>query len=258
VATKIYDGSMRFIKLVVASFIVVGVCLLWCVRAQAAPLTNGVVNDVSWPNCNASHTSLTYFGIVGVNGGLDFRLNPCLAKETAWFGRYGLYINTGYPGDSYGRKYMNSPMRCGYSDSQCLSYNYGFNAALNAINYANSQLVSSTSWWLDVETDNSWTNDYLINRANLEGALSAVKQRTFLSTVGFYSSRYQWDSLTNNWNNLYPEWVATGGTSEEGAEGYCLGQSFTGGRIWLSQYTTVFDDNVICSGDFSASLSKLL
>jgi hypothetical protein len=218
---------------------------------------NQVINDVSWPNCNTVQTKLTDFGIVGVSGGLDFHNNPCLAKETSWFNRYGLYINTGYPGNLAAERHLNSPLHCNAANGSCLSYNYGFNATVFAINYANSQLVNSKSWWLDVETDNSWTANYLTNRENLEGALAALAQKTFLSQVGIYSSPAQWSDLTNNWNNLLPEWVATGSASPIQAQNYCKGTSFTGGQIWLSQYTTKLDNNLICSPAFPNSLSKL-
>jgi hypothetical protein len=200
---------------------------------------NQVINDVSWPNCNTVQTKLTDFGIVGVSGGLDFHNNPCLAKETSWFNRYGLYINTGYPGNLAAERHLNSPLHCNAANGSCLS-----------------QLVNSKSWWLDVETDNSWTANYLTNRENLEGALAALAQKTFLSQVGIYSSPAQWSDLTNNWNNLLPEWVGTGSASPIQAQNYCKGTSFTGGQIWLAQYTTKLDNNFICSSNFQKDLNN--
>jgi hypothetical protein len=215
-----------------------------------AAAENQIINDVSWPNCNTAQTMLSDFGIVGVSGGLDFHNNPCLAKETSWFSRYGLYINTGFPGNSAADKYLNAPLRCSAANSQCLSFNYGFNATLYAINYADSQLVNSKSWWLDVETDNSWTTSYVINTENLKGALAALAQHTFLTQVGVYSSPAQWSVLTNDWKNLLPEWGATGSASLIQAQNFCNSPSFTGGQIWLAQYTTKLDNNFICSSAF--------
>jgi len=56
--------------------------------ALAKTLDNQIVNDVSWPNCRAKQTNLSVFGVIGVSGGLDFRDNPCLAKEATWFNHY--------------------------------------------------------------------------------------------------------------------------------------------------------------------------
>jgi len=225
--------------------------------ALAKTLDNQIVNDVSWPNCRAKQTNLSVFGVIGVSGGLDFRDNPCLAKEATWFNHYALYINTGYPGNSGALRFQNSPRSCLATDSLCLAYNYGYAAAASAISYANSQLVSSSSWWLDVETDNSWAANYALNRYDLQGALAAIGQLTFLSSVGVYSSTYQWDSLTGSWINYLPAWVASGSASKFTAVSYCDGHSFTGGQIWLSQYTTKLDDNLICTPAFPNSLSKL-
>lgn len=215
------------------------------------------VNDVSWPNCLTNLKQLSNTGIVGVSGGLDFRNNPCLAKEASWFSRYGLYINTGYPGAVAARKFINSPLKCSPADNLCLAYNYGYNAALFAVNYANSQLVHSPSWWLDVETDNSWDANYLINREDIQGAQVALDQEIFLSTVGIYSSPYQWQVLTNNWLNGLPVWLATGSSSPLIARSYCANSSFSGGQIWLSQYTTYLDDNVLCNNSFGSLLNNL-
>src|ERR1035437_10076663 len=97
------------------------------------------VTDLSWPNCD--NTSVAYDGILGVNGGLDFHPNHCLYNESKLFNTYALYINTGYPGSEYGKKFSDFPRKCSTADKICLAYNYGYNAALYSINYADMQSV---------------------------------------------------------------------------------------------------------------------
>lgn len=224
--------------------------------ATKKPVSQKIV-DVSWPNCKANPTTNFHEGIIGVTGGLDFRPNPCLSLETGWFvGHYALYMNTGYPGVAYGKKYMNAPLRCTISNKQCLAFNYGFAAAKYGVGVAARAGAYSNMWWLDVETDNSWTNSQAVNRAVLEGAIVAVMQNSFLSKVGIYSTPDQWQALTGGWNIHLPAWLATGATNPQSAARACKMAAFTGGALWLSQYTTNIDANVACSQAFSQRLSS--
>jgi hypothetical protein len=61
----------------------------------AAPTAPGY--DVSWPQCGVSYPINPGFGIVGVNKGIVFSPNPCLASEVTWAGgtSAALYANTG-------------------------------------------------------------------------------------------------------------------------------------------------------------------
>ena len=92
-----------------------------------SPSKSVIFTDVSWPNCNKTVAlNNTEWGIVGVNGGLDFHQNPCLATETNWFSHYGLYINTGYPGIAVAREYSTGPDLCATDDQLCIAYDYGY------------------------------------------------------------------------------------------------------------------------------------
>jgi hypothetical protein len=211
------------------------------------------ITDISWPNCDVALAS-SYTGIVGVNGGLDFHSNHCLYSESRLFSTYALYLNTGYPGPSYGEKFSNSPLKCSVTDELCLAYNYGYNAALYSITYADLQSVHTFIWWLDVETSNSWTSNSLQNRAALIGMIDALNKYTFLPTIGFYSYPEQWDSITGYWVNNYPDWIATGTGSLKIAISSCKKVNFTGGSNWLAQYTIDLDHNYICNGSFMQHL----
>lgn len=244
-------------------------CYYWCMRerlllvvvpmviltvlALAIGPTGGSyrqkIVDVSWPNCKAKRADFGV-GVVGVTGGLDFHPNTCAGEEAGWFSHYAVYMNTGYPGHARGIKYKSFPRQCRASDNLCLGYNYGYNAALYAINYAASQNVHATSWWLDVELENSWTDNFLVNRQFVQGAAAAIKQKVWFAQVGIYSSHLQWNEIMGPWQNKLPTWWATGTTSQADAAKFCRRKAFTGGQVWLSQYTIKYDQDLACSDKF--------
>ncbi|HUD06109.1 MAG TPA: hypothetical protein VMR18_04325 [Candidatus Saccharimonadales bacterium] len=197
-------------------------------QSQRVNLTS---NDVSWPNCGDSAIVNSPTGIIGVNGGLDFRLNPCPNKEASWFANYALYINTGYPGNSYGKKYLLNPKKCQTSDSQCLAYNWGYNATKYSIDYADSEGIHSPLWWLDVETDNSWTSSIGVNRASILGAIDAINHYVFMPKIGIYSDDLQWNTLVGSWNLRLPTWTATGASTRSVAKESCSEKSFDNGAV---------------------------
>jgi hypothetical protein len=194
--------------------------------------TNGV--DVSYPNCGSSVPS-TDFGIVGVTGGLPFRPNNCLVAEASHFRNLSFYINTAYPGQSYGLKYQTSPNSCASDDLTCLAYNYGYNAGQYATSYAKNQGLSASTWWLDVETMNSWTPNAVQNVQSLQGMTDALKTAG-TGTVGIYSTTAQWGTITGGWQNGYPNWGASTWKTARQAKTFCNGHEFTGGPTYLIQY----------------------
>lgn len=205
-----------------------------------------VGQDVSWPNCNARPPANPPFGIVGTTGGLVFHPNPCLFEEAHWFSNLSLYMNTGYAGKTRAEKYASYPRHCLVSDEVCLAYNFGYNAGMYAILYAASQYVHTNKWWLDVETENSWSTNTDVNRASLIGMVAAIQKNTLLPVIGFYSYPGQWISITGGWQNGFPNWVATGDDKLQTAIAYCNGQAFNGGKTWLTQYTTRLDNDYGC------------
>jgi len=216
---------------------------------------NPAIVDVSWPNCKQKLADYQ-MGIIGVTGGRDFHSNPCLAQESTHFQRYAVYINTGYPGKSYGRHFQNTPRRCGYNDTLCLAYNYGFNEAEYAIHSADLNDIHATTWWLDVENENSWSDNFLANRQFINGTVVGIKQNIRTATVGVYSSPYQWNQLMGPWHNKLPVWQATGGTRQSDAVQSCHAHSFTGGPVRLAQYTPSLDQNVACQKKYKPILTS--
>lgn len=212
--------------------------------AQGQYVSGSVGVDVSYPNCRA-RISGAAFGIVGVNGGKSFSPNPCLKDEASKFKNLSLYINTGYPGQSYGIKYQSYPNSCSEVDLNCLAYNYGYNAAEYAYNYSLESGVQSSTWWLDVETMNSWTADFNQNKQSLIGQEYYLRSHG-VTTVGIYSTTYQWGQITGGWQNNLPSWGATTWRTASQAATFCKGHEFTGGPSYLMQFLGKLDQNVAC------------
>jgi hypothetical protein len=242
--TREQSQWVQWMRLTLLCFVIV-LSIVLAVTTQPA---NKSITDLSWPNCGSRYLQTYTAGIVGVTGGLDFRINPCASSEAHMLIAYALYANTGYPGYVYGRKFANYPKHCTQKDYVCFAYNYGYAAGLFAIRAAAKSGVVSRLWFLDVETENSWTYHPAVNRAELSGEMAAISQYTFLfSGFGIYSTSHQWQIITGGWKNMLPEWLGTGSFDQRVATKACRDVSFTGGRIWLSQYTAKLDINVTCN-----------
>jgi hypothetical protein len=120
--------------------------------------------------------------------------------------------------------------------------------------------ANAYSWWLDVETANTWQSStadggtgLAMNAAALEGMVQYLRSLG-VATVGIYSSSSAWQTITGgqstidgNWtappnNNASPspldgapDWVP-GATRQSGAISDCSLASFTGGTVPLAQW----------------------
>ena len=189
--------------------------------------------DIGWANCTASIPSVT-FGIVEVTDGTGYTTSPCIAKEASYFKNLSVYVNTGWYNKS-SHINPNSPKVCASGDNNCLAYNYGYNAGLYSLNAATSAGVSSATWWLDVETSNTWNSNVVQNQNSLQGERDALAANN-VATIGVYSTTAQWQSITGGWQNNWPSWGATTWTTAKQAQTYCTGHEFTGGTSYLMQY----------------------
>lgn len=205
--------------------------------------------DISWPkqNCRIPTRFLRSWAIIGVDDGLDFTENPCLRNEAARVSGYMLYANTGYPEGALGRRFHTTPLHCASNNMICLAYDYGYANGVYTVQYAASQDVHATQWWLDVETDNSWTTNAFVNRASIAGEAAAIEHETLIGRVGIYSYFGQWDLITDNWRNGMPNWSATGGLARSIGISFCQEEDFTGGGTWLTQYTVRLDEDYVCA-----------
>jgi len=219
--------------------------------------------DISWPQCGNPYPSNPAFGIVGVNKGIVFSANPCLASEITWAGgaTAQLYANTGNPGpalSSHWPKGQTSPRYCdpANADTADCAFDYGYNAAadpyadavaaFNALGLTASP--AATTWWLDVETSNSWRSDTSLNVAALQGEAAYLTGVAHVAKLGVYSTSYQWGVIAGGSTAFaaYTSWIAGVG-SLKNAQSHCVGTGFTGGGITLAQYAlNGFDADLVC------------
>ncbi len=233
--------------------------------------------DVSYPQCNDELPATFAFAIVGVNGGRVYSGNPCLvigedgdaaegAGQLAWAGMDAqLYANTANPGPQLSQYWptgQTSPRVCSDDDpdSASCAYNYGWNAAADSYARAVAAYVElgwadpgatrtpvANTWWLDVETANSWRADPMLNVAALNGAVDLLESMD-VESVGFYSAPRMWQAITGGTDTFadHPSWVAGASTLQE-ALAVCRGDGFTGGPVTMAQFFQGgFDANITC------------
>jgi hypothetical protein len=228
----------------VAAFIFFSSTAFAAAGSPYIPGSTGV--DVSFPTCSATIPQAA-FGIVGVTGGMAYTTNSCAAEEASHFQNYSLYINTGLNASSSSPYYVTAEQGCN-GDARCAAYHYGYNAGIQAFQYAQSLGLSSKVWWLDVEIENTWNDDVTLNQQSLQGEHDALIA-SGVTNVGVYSTTAQWKTITGSWQNYWPGWGATQLPSAQQAQQYCTGHEFTGGPTWLIQYKnpqSQIDQDVAC------------
>jgi hypothetical protein len=238
-------------------------------KPPQSPSTIGY--DVSYPQCSSSLPKSPSFGIVGVNDGIAFSSNPCLAGEYAWattststtYAKVGFYANTANPGPVLSKHWpsgQTSPQACDGTWSEGCSYDYGWNAVADsyakAVAAAGATATRVAYWWLDVETGNSWatssdtSNWAILNTRDLQGAAAYLASQG-VAQIGFYSTAYQWGQITGldassspaYFSTSYVNWVP-GASNLSGAQSRCSSAySFTGARVQLTQYIAQNLDN---------------
>jgi hypothetical protein len=233
--------------------------------ASAAVAPTGY--DVSYPQCGKPLPSSPAFGVVGVNGGLATTANPCLATQLSWAWKSSgaspaqpkaqLYLNTANPG-AVTPKVASWPSTgstpygtCTGANTTACSWQYGWlrarDSAASLSRAAQStgvdSRISAYTWWLDVETVNSWeantATGHALNRATLEGMTTYLVGQA--GRVGLYSTSSQWSVIvgsTPTTSNLAgrDSWLP-GATTLNGAIANCVKPPLTpGGRVTLTQY----------------------
>ena len=255
-----YSPPVRFLRFLASSALTAVLLGLTSSVALAAPRPTAptVGYDVSYPQCGRALPANAAFGIVGVSDGLAYGRNPCLAIQYAWAlgapkAPPAFYMNTGNPGAAATRVPWYSqagPEQCSTANEAGCAYNYGYHAARYALEYATEQTsfaaARSGSWWLDVETANSWSADYALNNRDIQGSIDFLASAG-ISSVGIYSTGYQWGQITGG-AQLGPtlaNWVA-GASNAKRAATMCA-SSFSGGNVRLVQYPSAgFDANFAC------------
>jgi hypothetical protein len=259
----------------VVAFVTVGAA-----PAMAAGTTGTLGADVSYPQCSGSFpgspgTASPSFGIVGVNNGRPGAANLCLGTEFVWAKGLTsqapqLYVNTADPGNTvadwptsstttpYGScTTVKSRGKTVGADSQACAYEYGVEQATLDIKFASDAYASTATWWLDVETANSWLTRSLIglNQADLLGMVDTFTAQG--AAVGAYSTNYQWKKIVGSLDgtagstlDALAQWIPTGGSNGSTAQADCTNlsalPSFTGGTRTYVQYTATYDYDIAC------------
>ena len=269
-------------SLLVSGMAAVAVALaLPATSASAAPANAPTVGyDVSHPQCGQSLPSGQAFGVVGVNGGVATTGNPCLSAQLQWAWRSTgavagqpraqLYLNTANPGEI--RELVttwpsggSTPYGdCDGRNSTACSWQYGWERARTSVTsfFLPAALdarvdadPASYTWWLDVESANTWQTATAAgqarNRATLEGMAAYLRSRG--GSVGLYATPADWRLIagTVTWDSsLYrlPDWLP-GATSQSGATAACRKEPLTnGGQVALSQHVSNdWDGDVPCA-----------
>lgn len=207
--------------------------------------------DISFPQCDGTYPTLSAypFGVVGVTSGHAFRNNPCFASQYAWASHTlspeSVYLNLNEDIGTTAAYGDTGPYGACAPDTACHALNYGYNAASSAYTYATqAKTFIARTWWLDVETENSWSEtDLSLNRDIIEGALQFL-QTEHGFTVGIYSTASMWREITGSWQVGLPVWV--GGGTKSDAKTRC-GTGFTGGPVYLVQYANDdYDGDYAC------------
>lgn len=181
--------------------------------------------------------------------------NPCLAAEYGHSPNAALYINTGYDplyaqvdGQYTTRGCSAKSALMHGSAEQKSAWAMGCSEASRSIAYATSQgIARPSSWWLDVETENSSSsNDLSLNQYAIQGAVDTLRHTSRIA-VGIYSNGYQWHRIVGTLpvSGAPANWVATGSPSAENASAHC-GIGFSGAPVWFVQYFQGgFDTNYV-------------
>jgi hypothetical protein len=215
--------------------------------------------DYSYVQCGSAAPAAS-FGIVGVNAGYPFtHYNSCLAAEYAAAiatGNAAVYMNTGYDPTYTAIDGVHTTQACagssvtvaGTNSQQAAAWAVGCSEAQRDLAYASAHsATAATTWWLDVETANSWsTSDLTLNTYTIQGIVATLRQSTSVP-IGVYSTSSQWTAITGGYQApVDANWVATGQRTLKRAKQYCAASGFTGAKVWLVQYVATYDRDLAC------------
>ena len=197
--------------------------------------------DLSYPQCpGGAGPSSASFSIVGVNDGLAFTANPCLADQwKAAGGRRSVYVNAGFnPADagwiSAGCAAL-AAKRPG-SDEMRQAYAIGCSEAVYSASVIAQAQIKVSLIWVDVESMNSWDDLNLdLNRAALQGEVDELGAGGHV--VGVYAVIDDWPGIVGQWgpSGVVADWVALAADQGQTADAVCKGIGFSGGPVWLVQ-----------------------
>lgn len=226
--------------------------------------------DISWPQCPNGQPmppTDTSFVIIGLTRGLAFTENPCLQMHVDWA------FDNGIPAQAYAMAtFPTSAQLDDHGD------NGPWPAASRAdrlrnVGYAEGMAAVTSlarlGWdpgvvWVDVEPrpaqpwPSTTSAQRMENRYVITGLLRALHDSGY--GFGIYSYLNGWNEITDGWQLTgVPVWAASGHLDyPTEAEEKCTAASFSGGPVFISQWTDgSYDYNLTCGGesfgDFTSS-----
>ncbi len=192
--------------------------------------------DLGWPQCGAGYPSGHIVGIVEATGSGGSAPNPCLASEAQWAGaglNLYLYMTYGTTGSAV--------IDCtGTYADQC---DFGYAAALYAYKTVQNAAVNPlVTWWVDVESDPSWTTNTAANAAVVQGALAGLRDQG-INNVGIYTSPDSWNGIVGDFQPAVPLWLAwwtnDGPANCQNIASFAQSNDdeLPTGPVWVTQYT---------------------
>jgi hypothetical protein len=198
--------------------------------------------DISYPQCSGLRSPEgAAFSVVGVNHGLAFTTNPCLAAE--W--RSGLdpravYFNSGYKAENYAKTSADCRRRSQWQDAPVdrrAAYAIGCSESMYSLQAMRSAGIGRPVMiWIDVESSNSWESaDLELNRFALQGEIDVLAATGGIT--GIYSVPNLWRGIVGDWSpaGVVADWVA--GRPIDAA---CGEPGFSGHPVWLAQELTTW------------------
>lgn len=194
--------------------------------------------DISFPQCGRTLRDMAAgFAIVGVDGGMPDRPNPCFATQWRFAQRQAgaaVYVNTADSG-------RGDPVRVGRRAAR---------GDLEALQDAG--VLPGTPVWLDVELPEVWNGSPARHRAVIAEHLRVLTTAGY--PVGVYSAPALWAEITGDAALDVPTWVGIGRASAEAAATACQRRTFGGRRPDIVQRIGTgsdgrpLDRNLTCPG----------
>ncbi len=194
--------------------------------------------DVSFPQCARTLKDMDFgYVIVGLDGGMPNRPNPCFAAQWDFALRQAgaaVYVNTA---DSGRGDPVDVGRRAGKGDVKALEEN---------------GIEAGTPVWLDVELPEVWNGSQARHRAVISEHLRVLVDAGY--PVGVYSVPALWREITGDARVDVPTWVGIGEASAARAAAACERESFGGKQPELVQRIGEgsdggpLDRNVTCPG----------
>ncbi|MFE4833401.1 FG-GAP-like repeat-containing protein [Arthrobacter sp. NPDC056691] len=221
-------------------------------------------HDISWPQCPTAvggfglplPPASSQFVVIGLTKGLPFTENPCLASQVTWAAGNRkpaqAYTMSAFPTAAQLATYRTQGPWSAATRAGQLS-NVGYAEARFAVASLARVRFAPRVVWIDVEPRPAqpWPTASAAqqreNRYIVEGLMRGLRDAGY--SYGLYSFASGWAGITGSWRlSGVPVWATAGRLDFPGeAQNLCRTASFSGGRVYLSQwYDDVRDYDLTC------------